>query len=126
MPRKIAAVGLAACCLAVAVPAWADELTGPELRKLFSGETIKLSTPFGALPIKYSPSGSMVAQSAAMAAFSGVYRDTGRWRISGNRFCQKWGTWNGGKEQCFTVRRNGEKLHWTSNDGMSGTAYASN
>ncbi len=101
----------------------ADQLKGGELRTLLAGRTIYLTAPFGALPISYSPAGSMVAKSIAMAAFYGVYKDTGNWRVSGDRFCQKWNTWNGGKEQCFTVTRKNGKLHWRSDDGMSGTAY---
>lgn len=68
----------------------------------------------------------MVAQSRAMQLFSGVYRDTGSWRITGNQFCQRWQTWNKGREQCFTVRKKGATMYWTSNDGMSGTASVAN
>ncbi len=114
---------LALLWVALSVSANASQLNSGELRSLLTGKTLYLSAPFGSLPIRYSPEGTMVAKSAAMALFSGVYKDTGRWRISGDRFCQRWKTWNSGKEQCFAVRRKGGTLHWVSNDGMSGTAY---
>lgn len=102
----------------------ADVMTGAELHATFAGKTIYLAAPFGALPIRYSPGGSMVAQSRAMQVFSGTYKDTGTWRVSGNRICQRWTVWMKGKEQCFTVTRSGSTMQWTSNDGMSGTATA--
>lgn len=102
----------------------AQQLNGPELRILLTGKTISLSAPFGSLPIRYSPGGTMVAKSKAMGLFAGVSEDRGSWRIAGNRFCQRWSVWNKGKEQCFTVSRTGTTVRWVSNDGMSGTAYA--
>ncbi|MBU2582422.1 MAG: hypothetical protein KJ622_11955 [Alphaproteobacteria bacterium] len=106
--------------------ALAQQLSGSDLRTLLSGQTIHLSAPFGSLPIEYSQDGSMVARSAVMAIFSGIYEDRGLWRIEGDRFCQQWTTWNEGHEQCFTVHRRNDTLLWESNDGMTGTAQASN
>lgn len=126
MKRLFASFFFLAFAGASPTSAMAEQLTGSELRDLLAGETINLSAPFGSLPITYSPAGRMVAKSAVMAVFSGIYKDTGTWRINGNSFCQKWKTWNGGREQCFSVRRKGQTLHWKSNDGMSGTAYAAN
>lgn len=100
----------------------AETLSGSALHSMFAGRTVYLSAPFGSLPIRYSPGGTMVAQSRLMQAFSGYYQDTGTWRITSSQFCQRWKTWLKGKEQCFTVRQKGDTLHWTSNDGMSGTA----
>lgn len=116
-----------ALTFALSVPgtAFAETLSAAELQKTFAGNTISLSAPFGSLPITYSAGGSMVARSRAMQVFSGYYEDRGTWRISGNRFCQRWNIWHNSKEQCFTVTRSGSTLMWTSNDGMSGTAYAS-
>jgi hypothetical protein len=111
---------------AMAVPSAAQQLNGSELKILLAGKTISLSAPFGSLPIRYSPGGTMVAKSKAMGLFAGVSEDRGTWRIAGNRFCQRWSVWNKGKEQCFTVSRTGTTVRWVSNDGMSGTAYAMN
>jgi len=110
--------------LASAGAAIADNLTGAELHALLAGRTIYISAPFGSLPIRYSPGGTMVAKSRAMAVYSGgVGEDRGTWRISGNQFCQRWTIWQAGREQCFSVSRTGSTLRWASNDGMTGTAH---
>lgn len=110
--------------MASAGAAIADSLTGAELHALLAGRTIYISAPFGSLPIRYNPGGTMVAKSRAMAIYSGgVGEDRGTWRISGNQFCQRWTIWQSGREQCFSVTRTGSTLRWASNDGMTGTAH---
>lgn len=103
----------------------ADPLNGGELRILLAGKTLHLSAPFGSLPIRYNAGGTMVARSKAMLVYAGVGEDRGSWRIQGNQVCQRWQIWNKGKEQCFSVSRDGNSVRWRSNDGMSGTAVAS-
>ncbi|HET6390966.1 hypothetical protein [Hyphomicrobium sp.] len=104
--------------------ATAGELTGAELHALLAGRTIHISVPFGSLPIRYNPGGTMAAKSKAMAVYSGgITEDHGTWRIAGNKFCQRWKTWQAGREQCFSVSRSGSTLRWASNDGMTGTAH---
>jgi hypothetical protein len=117
-----ALVIVAAVFLPVTAEAQAEKLGPSELQALLAGNTIHLSAPFGSLPISYAPGGTMVARSAAMGVFAGVSEDRGSWRIAGAQFCQRWQVWNKGKEQCFSVVRDGGTLRWTSNDGMSGTA----
>lgn len=104
--------------------AQAEQLGAVQLKVLLAGKTISLSAPFGSLPIRYSPGGTMVARSKAMGLFAGVSEDRGTWRIQGNQFCQRWSVWNKGKEQCFTVSRTGTTVRWVSDDGMTGTAVA--
>jgi hypothetical protein len=123
---QVFAVAAVASCALNAAPASAQQLNSAELQKLLSGNTLSVSAPFGVLPIRYSPGGTMFARSKAMGVFAGVSEDRGTWRIQGNRICQRWGIWNGGKEQCFSVSRTGSTVRWISNDGMTGTAYASN
>ena len=110
----------AGCCEAAA----GDDrpVPGTALVAQFAGRTIYLAAPFGTLPITYNRDGTMAAQSKALAVYTGVARDTGTWRISGNKVCQRWRQWNNGEEQCFTVRANGATIHWTTVDGQSGTA----
>lgn len=121
---KLAAV--VALAASGAASAAAETLDGNGLRILLAGKTIRISAPFGSVPVRYSAGGTMSAKSKAMLAFAGAASDTGTWRISGNRFCQRWNTWYGGKEQCFTVTKTGNQVRWQSNDGYSGVAYASN
>jgi hypothetical protein len=112
----------AAGSLPMAAEAQAEKLGPLELQVLLAGKTIHLSAPFGSLPIRYATGGTMMARSAAMGVFAGVSEDRGSWRIAGAQFCQRWQVWYMGKEQCFSVVRDGSMLRWTSNDGMSGTA----
>lgn len=104
----------------------AGDLSGPELKQFLSGRTIHLSAPFGVLPIRFHAGGTMVARSKLMAVYAGVSEDRGRWYVRGNKVCQRWKIWKKGKEQCFTLSRNGRVVRWRSSDGMSGTAIASN
>jgi hypothetical protein len=119
-------VALAASIAMVGTAANADALTGDDVRTLIAGKTIALAAPFGSLPIRYSAGGTMVARSTAMKLYAGIGEDRGTWWIAGNRLCQKWDVWHGGKQQCFSLSRTGTTVHWQSNDGMSGTAYAMN
>lgn len=119
---RVCVLAVTAAGLPVASPARAETLGAAALQQLLSGKTIHLSAPFGSLPISYSPGGTMVARSNAMGLFAGVSEDRGTWRIAGTQFCQRWSVWNKGKEQCFSVSRNGGGISWISNDGMSGTA----
>jgi len=125
--RRIAYIGSAAAAVASwTAPAWSDGLDGKELRILLAGKTIHISAPFGSVPVRYSAGGTMSANSKAMLAFAGSAKDNGTWRISGNQFCQRWNVWYKGKEQRFSVSKTGNRVQWRSNDGYTGTAYASN
>lgn len=126
MTTRTLVTGLTAIGCLMATEAAADPMKGSEIRAMIAGKTVYISLPIGSLPIRYNAGGTMVAKSRAMAAYVGVSEDRGSWRIRGNGFCQRWNTWNKGKEQCFTLRRNGKTVRWTSNDGRSGTAVASN
>lgn len=123
--RRFAVATSAMTCLCTTA-ATADSMRGNEIRAMLAGKTIYVSAPFGSLPIRYSAGGTMVAKSRAMGVYAGVSEDRGTWRIRGNGLCQRWKTWNKGKEQCFTLVRNGKKISFRSKDGVSGTAVASN
>lgn len=119
--------GLAITVLATLVtvaPATADDMTGAEIKKAVSGQTVYVSTDVGSLPIKYRSNGTMQAQSTAIASVTGVKSDSGRWWVSGKKLCQKWKRWLKGKAHCITLRRNGSKYVWTAPSGKTGTARA--
>jgi hypothetical protein len=48
--------------------------------------------------------------------------DHGKWWVSGNRLCQKWYAWMNGRTYCYRLTRSGSMVHWTRDDGRSGTA----
>lgn len=97
-------------------------LAGETLREAVAGKTVYLATLAGELPISYRPNGTMSARSGALAQFVGSESDSGTWWITRDRLCQKWSTWLDGRAFCYTLRRNGETVHWTRNDGRTGTA----
>jgi len=98
------------------------QLFGESLRAAVSGKTVYLATPVGALPISYRPNGTMLGRSGRLAMYVGSESDYGTWWISRDRLCQRWDTWLEGKAYCYTMRRDGDVVHWSRNDGRTGTA----
>ncbi|MDZ4792063.1 MAG: hypothetical protein SGJ17_12780 [Hyphomicrobiales bacterium] len=118
-----------ALCLISASSAFAqsgnDVIKGETLRKMLSGTTIFINTPFGELPVRYSGNGTMTSSSPSqLAAMAGepTNSDTGQWWISGNRLCQRWQVWVQKKSYCFEMRGDENSVTWRRNDGKSGTA----
>ena len=109
-----------------AASAQPGSLAGKELRKAVSGRTVYLKTGWGVeLPIAYRSNGTMSGRlkafAAAMAGGNGQ-TDRGKWWISKDQLCQRWQHWLGGKAYCYRLARKGGAVHWTRNDGRSGTA----
>lgn len=123
-PTRLSLLALSALCL-TAGAASAEELDGPKIRKLISGETVRLNTPFGiALPLRYRTDGVVVGDiSGVSAASMFAPREEGRWWVEDNSLCQKWPSWYNGRRFCFKIQRLGErKISWLRDDGASGTA----
>jgi hypothetical protein len=98
-------------------------MDGGALRKAVTGKTVQLATPLGGLPINYRADGTMSGRAGSLAAYTGSERDRGRWWVMADKLCQRWNTWLGGRAYCFTLRHHGAgTVHWTRNDGVSGTA----
>ena len=92
------------------------------LRKTVAGKIVHLATPMGGLPIRYRADGTMSASAGSLASYTGSERDRGRWWIVTDKLCQRWNSWLEGKAYCFRLRQQGETVHWTRNDGLSGVA----
>ncbi len=105
-------------------------LTGKQLHRAVSGKTIYIQTPVGLeIPIRYQPNGTMVGVSSAqLAALAGeeVKTDKGRWWVTRAQLCQQWSKWSNGRAYCYKLRVSGQQVHWTRNDGDSGTARLGN
>lgn len=97
-------------------------LNGDAMRRVLSGKTVMLNTPVGTIPITYRENGTMSGRAKDMQLYVGSERDTGTWWVSANQVCQKWDTWLNGRAHCFTLRIEGQKVHWRSTDGRTGTA----
>jgi hypothetical protein len=107
--------------------AWCEngQLSGDGLRAAVAGKTVYLATPVGSLPISYRHNGTMQGRSGTLAAYVGAESDRGTWWIAQDRLCQRWDTWLDGKLYCYTMRRDGDVVHWSRNDGRTGTAMIS-
>jgi hypothetical protein len=99
-----------------------EQLDGASLRKAVAGKTISLETPIGNVPIAYRSDGTMRSSAAGLAHYLGSTQDRGVWWVAADKLCQRWNTWLSGKPYCFTLRQSGRLVHWTRNDGVSGTA----
>jgi hypothetical protein len=101
-------------------------LTGKDLRNALSGKTIYIQTAIGAeIPIRYRVNGTMEGVSSThLAALAGeqVNVDTGRWWVRRAELCQQWRKWSNGRAHCYKLRTSGKTVHWSRDDGESGTA----
>lgn len=106
-------------------PASAQALTGQEIKKLISGYTVKLSTPFGvSLPLFYSENGVVTGDVSGISAASlFAPKEQGKWWIQDNSMCQQWPSWYKRRRFCFQITVIGDnKIQWLRDDGASGTA----
>ena len=119
----VMAVGLVLqAATALAGPA---TLSGEELRQAISGKTVYLNISGFELPIRYAANGRMSGKMSTIAAsFSrgDGSSDHGKWWVANDQLCQQWSSWMDGKSYCYKLTRDGATVHWTRNDGHSGTA----
>jgi hypothetical protein len=111
--------------LGAALAAEPASLSGDELRKAVSGNTVYLRISGFELPIRYSPGGSMAGRMSAVAATlarGDSASDRGKWWVSGSQLCQRWSSWMEGKSYCYKLTRRGNSVSWVRNDGRSGSA----
>jgi hypothetical protein len=120
-----APIGALLALIMSAGTAIAEELDGPAVKKLISGNTVRLNTPFGiALPLRYRADGVVVGDVSGISAASMFApKEEGRWWIEGGALCQRWPTWYKGRQFCFTITAlGGDRISWVRDDGAKGTA----
>ncbi|WP_371346021.1 hypothetical protein [Ancylobacter sp. IITR112] len=108
-----------------ATPAAAQPLSGPEIREKIGGELVRLSTPYGlTLPLVYRDDGVVAGDISGFSIGALLApSEEGRWWVKDDRLCQKWPTWYDGRTYCFTITALGpNRIAWTRDDGLSGTA----
>lgn len=103
-----------------------EAVSGKKLVSAVSGKVVSVSTPVGAVPVKYHSNGTMSASSGGIAKLTGMASDKGKWWVSGSKLCQRWSNWLEGKTHCLLVKIDGSKVRWTSTSGKSGLATISN
>lgn len=97
-------------------------LTGNDLKAIVVGKTVVMNTPVGGIPVVYRDNGTMVGRAKDLQMYTGQERDRGKWWVRADQICQQWETWLDARQYCFTVRLEGQTLHWKRNDGTTGTA----
>lgn len=121
--RQPALIG-ALIVVGASTPAMATQLASDDLKTAVSGKTVTIDTPLG-LPItvNYGANGLMTGTAGtALAVYLGAGKDRGRWHVRNGKLCQKWFKWLSGDMTCLTLRQEGSKIFWHSDEGQSGTA----
>lgn len=111
--------------VALATPAAASQMSGPEIKSRITGKRVFLAVPFGGeFPLLYRRDGKVEGSGEAIGLGRWFQpKDEGRWWVEGDRLCQQWRTWYEGRPQCFTLQATGENtLSWVQQDGTKGTA----
>jgi GntR family transcriptional regulator/MocR family aminotransferase len=88
-------------------------LRGDELKATMSGATLLYREVYGApCTIEYRPGGEMHGR----LGFANEDRDTGRWRVDGDRFFRKWNNWVYSDEAGYYLVIDGDKLKFFNAD----------
>lgn len=118
-----ALVAVASLVVGVSAADAENVLSGDALKAAVSGKTIHLQTPVGTLPIVYAANGTLRGKQGTVASMLGGNKpDQGRWWVSNRQLCQRWNTWLDAETRCYTLRRDGDIVHWVRDDGRRGTA----
>jgi hypothetical protein len=98
-------------------------LQGEALKQTLVDKTVHLDTPFGvAIPITFYKNGLMSGKAGMLEYFLGAGVDRGRWWVADGKLCQKWFKWLDAQPSCMQVQRDGQRIFWQRDDGVSGTA----
>jgi len=98
-------------------------LQGEALKQTLVDKTVQLDTPFGvAIPITFYKNGLMSGKAGVLEYFLGAGVDRGRWWVADGKLCQKWFKWLDAQPSCMQVQRDGQRIFWQRDDGVSGTA----
>ena len=121
MYHRVAIIGL--FCGMSAAAAEPVPLSGKTLNEIVPGASVHLDTPLGTkLPVKYTANGLISGEAGGLAWFLGSATDRGRWWVTEDKLCQKFFKWFDAEVQCLRLKRDGDKLYWSRDDGKTGTA----
>lgn len=101
---RISAVALATC-FAAALPAWAEpvKLSGAEIKKLFTGNTVHGDWAGKEYWSFFSADGWTTYRA------KGGKPDDGRWYASETQYCS---TWHAGGATCYDIYKDSDKIIW--------------
>lgn len=90
---------------------------------LVTGRTFVLDASFGTkIPISFRADGTMLGKAGSLSMMLGAAADEGKWWVEKGRLCKRWKVWLERETQCLRLRKIGEVIHWTRDDGKTGTA----
>lgn len=105
--------------LGLTSPSIAAQLSGDQIRAEFAGKTFSFKTKKGLTgKVRYSKTG----KSKMSKTNFDIKKDSGKWRIKGNKICATWKVIRKGKEKCFSISKTGSGKFVDS----SGTAITFN
>lgn len=105
--------------LGLTSPSIAAKLSGDQIRAEFAGKTFSFQTKKGLTgKVRYSKGG----KSKMSKTNFDIKKDSGKWRIKGNKICNTWKIIRKGKEKCFSITKTGSGKFTDS----SGTAMTAN
>ena len=93
------------------------KLTGAEITSMFTNATVYWKWDrWDAITI--------FKAGGAMQGTIGNRSDTGRWWVSGEKYCRQWNQWNNAKKRCATIGIDGDKAVYHFDDGQVATTTA--
>ena len=113
MTRLLLSFAALVALMSVDALAGEKKLTGAEIKAAFSGAKTLVSNYIGTFLVVWKADGTMTGKEEKL----GGWPDKGKWWVKGDTFCRKWTWWIGGKEECFGVTLDGDKLNWWRANG---------
>lgn len=113
-----AALVVGACSTTNAPPEVSDftKLTGSEIRSLLPGNSLRGTDKSGSYVIYYTSASTM---KIVYTTSKRTRTNSGRWRVSGDRYCRQWQKLGKGKERCVDLFKRGNSIYWVRDDEVT-------
>ncbi|OUU25387.1 MAG: hypothetical protein CBB97_09865 [Candidatus Endolissoclinum sp. TMED37] len=120
-----AALAISACSATNPLSELSDftKMTGSEIQTLLPGNSLRGTDNTGSYVIYYSSASTMEIDYTTSRRNR---RDTGTWRVSGDRYCRQWEELGKGEERCVTLFRRGNTIHWVRNNEVTDRSVLEN
>lgn len=123
LPHPILALGLAATLFTplFASVSWAQDglLTPQEIQQTLVGKKHRSIVASSGVVTQWE-----MRADGTMQLFYPGGNDSGTWRLDDKGYCTIWRKMREGKEACFTVRRQGDKLEILNAEGVVGSTIS--
>lgn len=115
---SLVTLGLSACTMTAKSleTSGFTKMKGTEIRSALAGNTLRGTDSSGKYVIYYTSGSTMKIVHHGRKR---IRRDTGHWRIAGDRYCRKWTSLGKGKERCVNLYKNGKLIHWVQNNKIT-------